>query len=154
VENIKSKFRTIKNTIETRYALSKEGSNLSGIGDDISELHSVMISMCKEMHQDEERKDIQKNKKQKIDNSLICKEADVLAMCSSTTPLVARKGTILSLYLVNNFFVLRCRIISNTSRIENRNYIQLLRSSRNYVFDFEWESNSCRVHIYFKSYHE
>jgi len=48
VENITSKNRTIKNTIQTRRALSKEGSNLSGVGDDISELRSVMISMCQE----------------------------------------------------------------------------------------------------------
>ena len=66
---------------------------MSAIVDDISELHSVIISICKEMHQDEERKDLQKSKKQKIDNSLISKEAELLANCSSTTPLVTSEGT-------------------------------------------------------------
>ena len=102
MDNIKNKFRSIRNNIENKYAISKEGSNLSAIPDDIPEMHSCVISMCREIYVDEGLKETKKNKKQKINNELVSKEGSVLSNCSSTAPLVSKKGIydVLTMYMI------------------------------------------------------
>ena len=98
----------MRNTIETKYSLTKEGSNLSQYGDDVPEIHTILISMCRERDVEGDLKEAVKKKKMKLNNDLTSKEAEVISTCSSTSPVIAEQKGMMRIFDKINISYVDC----------------------------------------------